>query len=103
MLATSIRSFATVIVALLTLLVAAPAASAQAPNTIGALSNFDVFNTTGELTHGFEIELEGLTSSDISYTFGGSYLRYGTPQIVNYPGGVYVRYQSPYDPATQSF
>ena len=64
----------------------------------GTLSNFDVFNDTGEETHGFEIELDGVSSSDISYTFGAPYqYRYGTPTLENFAGGVYVRYASPYD------
>ena len=79
-------------------------ASASAEVQFGSLSNFDVFNDSGEETHGFEIELDGISSSDISYTFGAPYQhRYGTPTLENFPGGVYVRYASPYDPATKEF
>jgi hypothetical protein len=46
---------------------------AFAQTTFGALSNFDGFNETGQETHGFEIELEGITQADVSYTFGGTY------------------------------
>jgi uncharacterized protein (TIGR03437 family) len=63
----------------------------------GSLSNFDVFNDTGEQPHGFEIELEGLTSKDVGFTFGGTYIRYGDPVLVDFPGGVVVRYASPTD------
>ena len=78
-------------------------ASASAEVQYGTLSNFDVFNDTGEETHGFEIELDGVSSSDITYTFGAPYqARYGTPTIENFAGGVYVRYASPYEPAEQS-
>ena len=73
------------------------------PPTFGALSNFDVFNTTGQECHGFEIELHGVTSGDVLYTFGEPYERYGNPQIVDFPGGVYVRYQSAFDAGSQSF
>ena len=74
-------------------------APAVAQTTFGALSNFDVFNDTGQECHGFEIELDGVSSADISYTFGSSYERYGNPAVVDFPGGVYVRYESPYDPS----
>lgn len=70
---------------------------ALATTTIGSLSNFDTFNDTGEDCHGFEIELEGLSSADVVYTFGEPYQRYGNPVVVDYPGGVYVRYTSGYD------
>ena len=76
---------------------------AAAQVTYGTLSNFDVFNDTGEECHGFEIELEGCSSSDILYTFGEPYERYGNPSVVDFPGGVYIRYESPYDPINQVF
>jgi hypothetical protein len=76
---------------------------AAAQVTYGTLSNFDVFNDTGEECHGFEIELEGVSSTDIVYTFGEPYERYGNPSVVDFPGGVYIRYQSPYDPINQVF
>jgi hypothetical protein len=41
----------------------APAAmQAQTVTMYGALSNFDVINDTGEGGHGFEIEIQGVTS-----------------------------------------
>ena len=73
------------------------------PPIFGSLSNFDVFNDTGQECHGFEIELDGLTSADITYTFGEPYERYGNPTVVEFAGGVYVRYASPYDAANQKF
>ena len=91
-------------IALLALsLVAARAASAQ--TTYGTLSNFDVFNDTGQECHGFEIELEGLSSADVTYTFGAPYERYGNPTVEDDPAGgrVYVRYKSSWDPAAQKF
>lgn len=78
--------------------------SASAEVQFGTLSNFDVFNDTGEETHGFEIELDGVSSADVTYTFGAPYqARYGTPRLIDFPGGVYVRYESPYDSATHTF
>jgi hypothetical protein len=47
----------------------------------GTLSNFDVINDTPGPCHGFEIELEDIHASDVPYTFGGSYIRYGTPEV----------------------
>lgn len=74
-----------------------------AQTTFGTLSNFDVFNDTGKECHGFEIELDGLSSADISFTFGAPYQRYGNPQVVDFAGGVYVRYESPYDQVNHVF
>ncbi|HZS46312.1 MAG TPA: hypothetical protein VFC63_14645 [Blastocatellia bacterium] len=55
----------------------------------GALTNFDVLNDTGQETYGFEIELDGIQVQDVGGTYTGN--RYGTPAIVAFPGGVYVR------------
>lgn len=72
-------------------------------SVIGFLGNFDVINDTGNTAHGFEIELEGLHSSDITDTFGGpgrgfpsgrgfdpavAVQRYGAPEIAEYDDGV---------------
>lgn len=79
-------------------------ASAQTQTLFGTLTNFDVFNDTGQETHGFEIELDGIAGKDVAVTFGSPYqARYGSPVLVDFPGGVFVRYQSPYDPARQIF
>ncbi len=83
------------------------AASASAKHTtsvtFGTISNFDVFNDTGQVTNGFEIELDGVTSADISYTFGAPYERYGNPTITPIAGGVDVIYASPWDPVAKQF
>ena len=71
-------------------------ASAQAI-TYGTLDNFDVINDTGGDCHGFEIELEGITSTDVAYTFGGTYQRYGDPTVVPTATGVIIRYAATYD------
>jgi len=69
----------------------------------GTISNFDVFNDTGQVTNGFEIELDGVSSTDITYTFGAPYERYGNPTITPFAGGVYVIYASPWDSVAKQF
>jgi len=81
----------------------------------GSLNNFDVVNDTGDKCYGFEIELEDLHSTDISYTY--DYNHYGVPKItednsdplhskvrVRYeakrnPDGSYASFTNPQDPA----
>jgi hypothetical protein len=87
-------------IAIATLLLLTPIASqAQTAVLFGALSNFDILNDTGQVTYGFEIELDGISS------IGGAYIgnRYGQPAVVPFQGGVYVRYMSPWDAAAQRF
>jgi hypothetical protein len=65
--------------------------ASQASATFGSLANFDVVNDTGEIAHGFEIELEGLDKSRITDVFGlnrnfgtaspGDVERYGLPTV----------------------
>lgn len=71
-------------------------ALASASTMFGSLSNFDVVNDTGEVARGFEIELEGISSSDIAFTFGNPYIRYGDPSVVPTASGVIIRYASGY-------
>lgn len=71
---------------------------ALATTMFGSLSNFDVVNDTGEICRGFEIELEGVNPSDISFTFGNPYIRYGDPTLTpTGSGGTVVRYASTWD------
>jgi len=78
-----------------------PHASAQTATISGNLSAFDVVNDTGQPVHGFEIQLEGAQPGDLYYTvFGG---RYGTPSVVPYATGVYVRYTSTYNANTGEY
>ncbi len=89
---------------------------------IGFLGNFDVINDTGLTAHGFEIELEGLHSSDITDVFGGpgrgfptgrgfdpatSVERYGSPTITDYLNGAVfgarVTYTGLFDGANWDF
>jgi len=87
-------------------LLAALSSSASA-GVFGTLGNFDVVNDTGSTAYGFEIDLEGLHSSDITDTFGGagrgfptSVERYGAPSVTEYSNGsifgVKVIYQAVY-------
>lgn len=71
-------------------------------SVIGFLGNFDVINDTGSTAYGFEIELEGVRSYEITDTFGGAgrgfpsgrgfdpanaVVRYGAPEIIPYDNG----------------
>ena len=67
----------------------------------GTLGNFDVVNDTGTTAHGFEIDLEGISVSDVTDTFGGAgrYFpptveRYGSPTVSATATGVRVIYQA---------
>jgi hypothetical protein len=62
----------------------------------GSLGNFDCINDTGSTAHGFEIELDGISSSNVYSTFGAPYNRYGTPTITTVNGNTFVRYESTY-------
>ena len=79
---------------------------AVASTAYGDLNNFDVFNDTGNDCHGFEIELDDVHSTDITYTY--DYNHYSTPMISEdnsdplHPK-VFVRYAAKYDAATSSF
>jgi len=85
--------------ALLALLAVPAAMQGQTVTMYGALSNFDVINDTGEPAHGFEIEIHGITSIGGAFTWN----RYGATQITPFADGVYVRYLSPWDAASQTF
>ncbi|WP_262965212.1 dockerin type I domain-containing protein [Methylobacter psychrophilus] len=82
------------------------AGSTHAVTYFGSLSNFDVVNNSTEPCNGFEIELDGLTSKEITYTF--IYQSYGTPRLVdsldaNGKPVVKIRYESKYNPVTHTF
>lgn len=67
----------------------------------GSINNFDAVNDTGTECHGFEIEIDGAYSRDITYTY--DYNHYGTPRITEdlsdplHPK-VFVRYESGKNP-----
>jgi len=74
-----IRFLSSLGLAFAALLLSAPAFA----TAFGTLSNFDVVNDTPSPCHGFEIELEDLHVDDVPYTFGGTYIRYGTPEVLD--------------------
>jgi len=69
---------------------------ARASIAYGSINNFDTVNDTGVRAHGFEIELDDIQSTDITYTYDWNH--YGTPSIredtTSVPGhtNVFVRY-----------
>lgn len=74
---------------------------ASASIAYGSINNFDTVNDTGDECHGFEIEIEDIHSSDITYTYDWNH--YGTPRITEdnsdplHPR-VYVRWESGKNP-----
>jgi hypothetical protein len=89
--------------------IGAPATpDAQSPIVTGSLSNFDVENETEQETEGFQIELEGIHSSNLTRVFGVSaagvcYTRYCQPTVVDTATGVTVRWMATFDPASGQF
>ncbi|TAK63119.1 putative Ig domain-containing protein [Methylobacter sp.] len=72
----------------------------------GQLANFDVINDTGKTAHGFEIDIHGIHSSDITSIFGAAdrwpnMERYGAPTVTEYTDatgfGVKIIYQANYN------
>jgi hypothetical protein len=76
---------------------------AHAATIYGSLGNFDCINDTGSPAHGFEIELDGIDSSQVFATFGSPYNRYGTPTTTTIGGNTIVRYESTYDTTSKSW
>lgn len=67
----------------------------------GSLANFDVVNDTGETAHGFEIDIDGITPSEITSLFGDASRwpgmeRYGSPVVSTTATGVKIVYQATY-------
>ena len=77
---------------------------AQADTAYGSVNNFDTVNDTGSVAHGFEIELDDVPSSSVTYTFDWNH--YGTPKITedttSNPGhtNTVIRYQATFDSKT---
>jgi len=73
---------------------------ADATTIIGDLNNFDTLNDTGQVCYGFEIEIDDVISTDITYTYDWNH--YGPPKIRQdntdpaHPK-VFVRYESTKD------
>lgn len=66
-------------------------ARAQAAVLIGSMANFDGFNDTGQVAHGFEAEVDGVSGTVSSFPS-----RYGFGNSIPFAGGVYLRYTSTY-------
>ncbi|MGQ0697637.1 MAG: InlB B-repeat-containing protein [Panacagrimonas sp.] len=96
-------TFTRKLIALATLAALGSSVPAHASTAYGDLNNFDVINDTGEQTHGFEIELEDVHSTGITYTY--DYNHYGAPTITEdntnpaHPR-VRIRYKADFNPAT---
>lgn len=73
----------------------------------GSTQNFDVLNSTGAPTHGFEMEVWGVSKAQLTRIFPSNFnatvIRYGFGQATDFTGGVCVRWIAPYDPASGSF
>jgi hypothetical protein len=80
------------VVALVAMALAAP--PVYAVSISGTLSNFDVFNDTPTESDGAELELEGIHSSDIAYTYPSHYL---IKNILDYDDGVHFGTRIIYD------
>ena len=88
--------------------IAAQAQVAQAAIAMaGNYQNFDVLNNTGAPTCGFEMEVYGVSKSQVTRIFPSNFnafvIRYGFGTATDFPGGVLVRWASPYDPVTKTF
>lgn len=86
---------------------AAPQAHAQAVVMAGSYQNFDVLNNTGQQACGFEMEVHGVSAAQLTRifpsNFNASVIRYGFGTATDFPGGVYVRWASPYDANSGQF
>lgn len=73
----------------------------------GSYQNFDVLNSTGAPTHGFEMEVWGVSKSQLTRifpsNFDNSVIRYGFGTATDFPGGVYIRWVAAWDPVVGRF
>ena len=80
---------------------------AQSIVMAGNYQNFDVLNNTGGQTCGFEMEVWGVSASQLTRIFPSNFnagvIRYGFGTATDFPGGTTVRWASPYDPASGQF
>lgn len=67
------------LLALAALCLALGSGPARASTAYGTINNFDCVNDTGVECHGFDIEIEDLHSTDITYTYNWNH--YATPAI----------------------
>jgi hypothetical protein len=82
-------------------------AGAQAVVMAGSYQNFDVLNSTGAPTYGFEMEVHGVSAAQLYRIFPSNFnatvIRYGFGKAIDIPGGVLVRWAAAYDPATGTY
>lgn len=80
---------------------------AQAAGMAGSYGNFDVLNNTGGPTCGFEMEVWGVSKSQLTRIFPSNFnatvIRYGFGNATDFPGGTAVRWESQYDAASGQF
>ncbi len=89
-------------------LFAAPyAAQAQSIVMAGNYQNFDVLNNTGAPTYGFEMEVRGVSKSQVTRIFPSNFnagvIRYGFGTATDIAGGVLIRWAATYNPATGTY
>ena len=80
------------------LLTAPDVARAQSAIIYGSLSNFDISNDTGQVCHGFEIYLDGVTPDQVPGSFNAT--RYGDARVTATATGTKVRWESARDENT---
>jgi hypothetical protein len=74
----------------------------------GSYQNFDVLNNTGGTAYGFEMEVHGVSKSQLTRIFPSNFpnlnvIRYGVGTATDIPGGVIVRWAASYDAATGTY
>ena len=85
----------------ITLALLATSIAANATVMYGSIGNFDVINDTGHDAHGFEIEYEGIDSTQVGYSWDWS--RYGVGQVIQIPAAgvtpskTIIRYSAKYN------
>ena len=95
--------------ALLSAGLASVSAGVQAQGIVmaGNYQNFDVLNNTGGQTCGFEMEVWGVSKSQLTRIFPSNFnahvIRYGFGTATDFPGGTTVRWASTYDAAAGNF
>lgn len=72
------------------LVIAMAGIASAAPSQIASLSNFDVYNQTGNACDGFEIRLSGVPSSDVYHTYTNP--DFGAPTVRDSGGDTIVTY-----------
>ena len=106
-LARDAKRWGAVALTMLSLAAVSPGAPAQSIVMAGSYQNFDVLNNTGGPAYGFEMEVWGVSSAQLTRIFPSNFnagvIRYGFGIATDFQGGVYVRWMSPWDPASGQF